>query len=98
MLLLKNKKVDLRIIEYLKTPLGVEELKTIAGKMGLKPREFIRSNEGIFKVLGLGEKLDDVEILFAAMAEHPKLMERPIAVKGDRAVLGRPPEQVLTLL
>ncbi len=98
MQLLKNKGVKPQIVEYLKTPLDADELKAVARKMGLEPREFIRTKEVVFKELGLKEKLNDAEVLFKAMAEHPKLMERPIAVKGERAVLGLPPEKMLELL
>lgn len=63
-----------------------------------EPREFVRTKKVVFKKLDLKEKPDDVEMLFSALAEHPKLMERPIAVKGERAVCGRPPEKVLELL
>ena len=66
--------------------------------MGLRPNQFIRKREAEFKELGLKDKLDDDNELFRQMAAHPKLIERPIAVKGSSAILGRPPERTLELL
>ena len=98
MQLLKNQDVELQIIEYLKTPPSVSDLQSLSKKLGLHPKEFMRTRESDFKEQGLAEKTGDPEALFKAMSHYPKIIERPIAVKGDRAVLGRPPENVLTLL
>jgi len=64
---------------------------------GLRAREIMRTKEAVYKELGLKD-VDDENKLIEAMAEHPKLIERPIVIKGDRAVLGRPPEKVLELV
>ena len=66
--------------------------------MGISAKDFIRSNESIFKDLGLKPFLDNDAILYKHMSENPKLIERPIVVKGERAVLGRPPEKVRDFL
>lgn len=75
----------------------MDELKDLSAKLGKRPSEFVRKGETDFKENNLKEVLDDNEALFAAMAKFPKIMERPIVVKGEKAVLGRPPENVLEL-
>ena len=98
MQLLKDNGIEPEIVEYLKHPLSKNELKSLADRMGLRPKDFIRKGEKDFKDLGLRDKLEDDNALFNAMADYPKLMERPIGVKGGIAVLGRPPENVLNLI
>ncbi len=98
MQLLKDKDIELDIVEYLKHPLSVNELKTLADMMDLRPKDFIRRGEQDFKELDLKDKLENDNVLFKAMADYPKLMERPIMVKGEKAVLGRPPGNVLKLV
>ena len=66
--------------------------------MGLRPKEFVRRNEIEFKDNELIQFLDNDNALFQAMANYPKIMERPIIVRGNKAVIGRPPENGLTLL
>ena len=66
--------------------------------MGLRPKEFVRRNETEFKDNDLIQFLDNDNVLFQAMANYPKIMERPIIVFGNKAVIGRPPENGLTLL
>ncbi len=90
--------IEPEIVDYLNNPPTVETLKQLAGLMGKRPRDFIRRQEADYKALGLKEHLDDDDTLFQAMATHPKLIERPIVIKGDRAVLGRPAEEINTLL
>ena len=86
-----------QVVEYLKNPLTVKELGSLLQKLDMKPMELVRSNETVWKENFRGRELSNSEIL-NAMAAHPKLMERPVAVMGNRAVLGRPPENVLQLL
>jgi arsenate reductase len=93
-----DKGIEPVIIEYLKNPLNVNELKKISEKLGLRPKDFIRRNEQEFRAAGLRSKLEDDEALFRNIEATPKLMERPIVVKGDKAILGRPPENVHDLL
>ena len=98
MQLLRNNGIEPEVVEYLKYPLSVDELKSIGQMLGLRPKDFIRKGEQDFKNLDLKEKLEDDEVLFSVMADFPKLMERPIAVKGGRAVIGRPPDKILDLI
>ena len=98
MQLLKENGIEPKIIEYLKTPLGINELKALSKMMGLRPKEFVRRNETEFKDNELIQFLDNDNVLFQAMANYPKIMERPIIVHGNKAVIGRPPENGLALL
>lgn len=91
--ILQNKDFELVIIEYLKTPLGMEQLKTLRSHFDLK--DFVRTNEHVFKELGLS--LDNEAQVLEAMLKEPILMQRPIVTFKDRAVIGRPPEKVLEL-
>ena len=90
--------VEFTTVEYLKTPLNRDEILSLSKKLGLPPSGFIRKNEAEFKKNNFGEILNDDEALAEAMEKFPKIMERPIAVQGEKAVIGRPPENVLTLL
>ncbi|WP_258806664.1 arsenate reductase (glutaredoxin) [Pseudidiomarina sp. CB1] len=96
--LLQEQGIEPQIIEYLKDTPDVAQLKDLLSKLGfVSARELMRSKEDIFKELELKNE-DDEEKLLAAMAAHPKLIERPIVVKGQQARLGRPPEAVLEIL
>ncbi|WP_068828612.1 arsenate reductase (glutaredoxin) [Pseudomonas sp. BMS12] len=86
------------IVRYLETPPSAAELRELLGKLGLSPRQLLRSGEDEYKALGLADASLSDEQLISAMASHPKLIERPILIAGDRAVVGRPPEKVLELL
>ena len=88
---------DVEIIEYLKTPPSVDELKDIVKKLGIPAEKLVRKNEAIFKEKFKGKSFTDDEWI-KIMAENPKLIERPIVVDGDKAVLGRPPENITALL
>lgn len=85
------------IIEYLKTPPSVKELRDLVDMLGIEPMALMRKQEAIYKEQFKGQNLSD-EACITAIANHPKLLERPIVVKGDRAVIGRPPEAVKLLL
>ena len=98
MQILNDLNVEYKIVDYLNYPPTVDELQSLAKKMGIKARDFIRTKEAVFKELNLQPHLDDDRFMFQKMSENPKLIERPIVVKGDRAVLGRPPEKVEELL
>ena len=96
--LLQENGVEPEVRKYMTVSgrLSVEELKDIAAKIeGGSPRAFLRQKEA--DLAGLSESASDEEIL-AAMAENPKLIQRPIGIKGDKAVLGRPNERLLDLL
>ncbi len=80
------------VIDYLKAPLSLTDLSDLQQKLGLPARELLRSGEDEYAALGLANPaLSDAELL-AALAAHPKLLQRPIAIQGERAVLARPPE------
>ena len=95
--LLQDNGVEPVIVEYLKTPPNEAELKEILHKLGLKPEQIVRKGEDVYKQDYAGKALTDEQWL-NALAENPILIERPIVVSGDRAVLGRPPENVLALI
>ena len=95
---LRESSVDFSKINYYLDPLGEEKLRELVKKMGIKPRDLLRTSEPVYRELGLGKKeLTDDEII-ALMVKHPDLMQRPIVERGDRAVLGRPTENVKALL
>ena len=85
------------LIDYLITPPGKEELRNLLKKLGMKPLQLVRTGEAIFKEKYAGRTLSDDEWL-DAMVAHPILMERPVVVRGNKAVVARPPEKVLALL
>lgn len=87
-----------RIIEYLKTPPSEKELRELLGLLGFTPRQLMRRGEAVYKELGLDDPELGDEALIRAMAEHPVLIERPIVITNGKAALGRPPENVLTIL
>ncbi|MFT5451671.1 MAG: arsenate reductase [Enterobacterales bacterium] len=89
---------QLDIVEYLKSPLDVEQLKNLTNLLNCSVRDIIRTSEADYKDNNLANKdLTDDELL-SAMVEMPKLMQRPIVVNGQKAAIGRPPENVLELL
>ena len=96
--LLRERGFEPTVIEYLKTPPSYEELDELLRKLGKEPRDVIRKGEDEYKALGLSDPGLTREELIRAMVESPRLIERPIVVRGERAALGRPPENVLTLL
>ena len=95
--LLQNSDVDFEIIEYLKTPLTKDELKDLLQKLGIPASELIRKNEAIWKEQFKNKDLTEAELI-DAMIEFPKLIERPIVVNGNTAVIGRPTENISTIL
>lgn len=95
--LVKDKTDEIEVIEYLKTPLSEQELTEVIAYLGIKPEDLVRKNEQEYKDNFKGKNLSD-EQWIKAMIEYPKLMERPIIVKGKKAVIGRPPENALNLL
>ncbi len=97
LVLLQEKGVEPRIVEYLKTPPSKGELAQLMKKLAMKPEALVRKGEEIYKSRYAAKALSDAQWL-EALAENPILIERPIAIKGERAVLGRPPERVLELL
>ena len=95
--IIEDSGVPYKIVEYLKEPLTATELSKVVDLLGIEASALIRRNEAIWKEQYRGKELNKAEIL-KAMETHPKLMERPVVVRGNKAVLGRPPENVRTLL
>ena len=96
--LLEERGVDFDRVDYHVEPLSEGEIRELVLKTGRPARELFRAREPVYAELGLGERDVDDDEAIALMAEHPALMQRPVVVRGDRAVLGRPVEQVLALL
>ena len=95
--ILNDAKVDFEIVEYLKTPPSEKEIKDILSKLNMEPIDLVRKNEAIWKENYKGKDLSNEQII-KAMAKNPKLIERPIVIKDDKAVLGRPPENISSLI
>ena len=95
---LRESSVDFSKINYYLEPLSEKKLRELIRKMGIKPRELLRTSEPIYRELGLGKKDFGDDEIIALMAKHPDLIQRPIVERGDRAVLGRPTENVKALL
>jgi len=96
--LLEENDVNPEIIYYLDTPPSSAELRELLEKLNLDLRDILRSGEAEYADLGLDDTSLSEEILFDIVYKHPQLLQRPIVVRGDRAILGRPPENVLALL
>ncbi len=95
--LIQEANKEIEIIEYLKTPPTFEELKSLVKTLGIQPEQLLRKNEAIYKEQFKGKTFADDQWI-KIMIKNPKLIERPIVVEGNKAVLGRPPENVAKLL
>ena len=98
MSLLNEYKINYTLDEYLKDPLDVEDVLLLSKKLGLAPGEFVRKNEKDFKENDLDTIIYDRNKMAESISKFPKIMERPILVKGEEAVIGRPPENILKLV
>ena len=96
--LIQEKNIDINIIEYLKTPPDISQLRQILKQLGYEPRQLMRKSEQIYKDLDLGNENKTEEDLVIAMTQNPILIERPIVLSGEKAAIGRPPETVLNIL
>ena len=96
--LLRDQGVEPEIVEYLKDPPNAQVLSDLLNQLGLEPRALMRRKEAEYAELGLDDPALSREALIEAMVTHPRLIERPIVVKGGKAVLGRPPQAVLEIL
>jgi len=96
--LLKDNNCKIEIISYLEIDLKVSLIKELLKKLTLKPRDILRKGEQEYKDNNLKKNNLSEEDLINYMIKYPKLIERPIVVKGDKAVIGRPPEKVLELI
>ncbi len=95
--ILNEAKVDFEIIEYLKTPPSKKEIKDLLSKLNMEPIQLIRKNESDWKENFKGKDLSNEQII-DAMVAFPKLIERPIVIHGNKAVIGRPPEIITSIL
>ncbi|MDX8383131.1 MAG: arsenate reductase (glutaredoxin) [Ghiorsea sp.] len=95
--MLEEKGLDFEVIEYLKTPPSEAELDMILRKLDKEPLAFMRTGEDDFKAYIEGKDLTRAALI-SLMVKHPKLIERPIVVNGDKAAVGRPPELVLPVI
>ena len=96
--LLQERGLSPTIVRYLETPLNAAQLQTLLSQLGLNVRQLLRTGEDDYKALGLSNLQLTDEQLFDALLSQPKLLERPILVVGDKAVIGRPPETILEIL
>jgi arsenate reductase len=94
--LLTERGIEPEVVTYLEDPPSRAEIERVVGLLGGDPRVLVRRGEPEYAELGLADA-DDATVL-AALAEHPRLIERPVVIRGGRAVIGRPPENVLDLL
>ncbi len=96
--LLQENDIDLEIIEYLKTPPDAKQLTAILEKLEIGAAELLRKKEKAFTELGVANMLDDQQALIDVMITNPVLIERPIVLANNKAVIGRPPENVLGII
>ena len=94
--LIEEQNYEVTVVEYLKNPLNVTEIETLLTLLNVSPLEMMRTKEAEFKEQNLSQA--DNAMLIAAMAATPKIIERPIVSDQTRAIIGRPPENVLTLM
>lgn len=95
--ILQNSNLQFETIKYLDTPISETELTEIIQLLGIAPIDLVRKNEAVWKENFKGKELTDAEIM-KAMVDNPKLIERPIVINNGKAVIGRPPELIKTIL
>ena len=98
MKLLNDNNIDFDVVDYLKAPLSLDEILLLSKKLGKRPKDFIRTSEKDFKDNNIKSLINNDRALAKAMKGLPKIMERPIFVVGENAIIGRPPENILMLL
>lgn len=96
--LLQERGIEPQVVRYLDTPPDAATLRTLVRKLDIRPRELLRTGEEEYRSLGLADESVGDDAIIEAMAAHPRLIERPILMRDERAVIGRPPERVLELL
>ena len=96
--LLRERGIEPRVVEYLETPPSAGELDAILDRLGMQPRALLRTKEDAYERAGLDDPSLTREQLIALMVANPIVIERPIVVNGERAAIGRPPENVLAIL
>ena len=96
--LIKSQGIEPEVILYLNTPPNASTINELLEKLNMTARDIIRTGEAAYKANNLKDPSLSEQILIEAIVAYPKLLERPIVVKGDKAIIGRPPENVLSLL
>lgn len=96
--LLEENDVNPEIIYYLQTPPSIDDLRSLLDKLGLQLHDIIRRSEDDFDELGLDDETLSEEIVIDLLQKHPQLLQRPIVVKDNKAIIARPPEKVLELI
>ena len=96
--IIKDHGIQPVVVEYLKVPLKKSELENISRLLNKRPKDFVRKNEADFKENNFKEIIENDIELVNEMVKFPKIIERPIVISGNKAVIGRPPENVLKLL
>ncbi|MDY8135526.1 arsenate reductase (glutaredoxin) [Aquimarina sp. 2201CG5-10] len=95
--ILEEQNEDITIVKYLDTLFTEEELSKVIQLLGISPIELVRKNEAIWKENYKGKTFTDQELI-TILCKNPKLIERPIVIKGDKAIIGRPPQKVIDIL
>lgn len=95
--LLSDTNLEITVLKYLETAPSRSEIVALLEKLGILARELMRTKEELYKELGLA-KVDDENALIDALAKYPKLIERPILIQGNKAIIGRPVEKVVEFL
>ncbi|MEO5350383.1 MAG: arsenate reductase (glutaredoxin) [Magnetococcus sp. YQC-3] len=96
--LLEDNGVAPQVVRYLETPPSAEELDHVLTALGFEPRQLMRTKEPLYRELGLDNVNLSRRELILAMVANPRLIERPVVLSGDRAALGRPTENILSVL
>ena len=96
--ILNGKNLDIDIVEYLKSPLDINEISNLLKKLGYTARDLLRKGEDVYKNENLSDESFTEDFLIDMMSKNPILIERPIVVSNGKAVIGRPPEKVLEIL
>lgn len=96
--LLKENGIEPDIRLYLIDPPSSVELQDIIDKLNIRPKDLLRKGESVFKELNLNQQEDRTDVIIQVMSENPILIERPIVIRGEKAIIGRPPENVLSLI
>ncbi len=98
MQILIDNNINFEIIEYLKNAPTINQLKTILKKLNLKPKDLLRRGEKIYKDLNIQSFLDNEEKILITLVNNPKILERPIILSESNGIIGRPPENIFTLI
>ena len=96
--LLLEREIETEIVEYLKTPPDVETLKNITQMLDLRPIDLVRKGEKLYQDLDIGKYENDADALLKVMTENPILIDRPIVIANNKAIIGRPPELILNII